>query len=188
MPQPSGPDKITAKVLEQALSAAKRGRISTVVVASTTGRTARLLLEVLDTFDGKVVVVAHGGAKGRARFDEVARLELADRGVPVLIQANRLRLPGILHRLLRKAGLNRWQRTLKKIKAEHGTGICVCHKLLRMSSKAGLIGSGHVVAIAGMNRGADSAGIFEIDFHTRLPMLIQVIVAPVVATVLSADA
>lgn len=167
----------TTQVLSSALEAARAEGISTIVVASTTGRTAQEMCSLAKGTGVRVVVVAFSLKPGVTKNPFPVLEELDKSGEIIFRQRPRMRSPGIFHRLIKKLSLSTWQRHLKAVKSIHGIGICVCHKILWMVIKAGLVESGRIIAVAGAKRGADSAGVFTISEGKKWPVLCKVIVS-----------
>ncbi len=167
----------TTDVLRTALEAARRNDVRTVVVASTTGRTALELADMAHHERIRIIVVGHAANRGK-NFDEAIEKRLAGRGILVFRDDRRIAMPRVVHSALKKLVPHRWRRELQVVKEAHGTGICVCHKILWMLVKARTVLPCSVVAIAGTRTGADSAGFFSVPEGKKKPRLVAVIAGP----------
>lgn len=165
-------------VLQTAVEAAKKRNILTIVIASTTGKTAAKFLEVIKTERLKVIVVTHDESRSpeERRFDEHIRMRLLANNIIVYTHNPRaLLLRKIIGRILGELGFSTWQRHLKEVRKKYGTGIKVCHIIVRMLMEGRALTNSKVVAIAGAKNGADSAGIFIIRPENKYPVLEEVI-------------
>ena len=148
-----------------AVEEAKRRNIPTVVVASTTGKTARRLLELVRAEALAVVVVTHDEGKPpqERRFDRKVRSELEASGIRVYTHNPRnILVRKIIGRLFGRFGFPRWYKHLSAVKEKYGTGIKVCHIITEMLIEDGILEEGRVVAVAGRKSGADSVCIFTV--------------------------
>lgn len=165
-------------VLQTAVEAANKKNISTIVIASTTGKTAAKLLEVIKTERMKVFVVTHDEGKSlqERRFDEHIRMRLLANNITVYTHNPKaLLLRKIIGKVLGKFGFSTWQRHLRKVRRKYGTGIKVCHIIVQMLREGRALTNGKVVAIAGTKSGADSAAIFIIRPENKYLVLEEVI-------------
>lgn len=170
----------TRSVISAAIRAATDNGIDTMVIASTTGKNAEALLEILNSFGSNLpalrfIVITHdeGRPPEMARFNPDTKMRLQRRGIVVHTHSS----PGfpmrLLHYVAGKIGLSRWTRTLDSASARHGVGIKVCHVITRMIDEARLA-SGRIVAVAGVTSGADSAAVMNVS---RIPSVDRIVVA-----------
>ena len=165
-------------VLENAIDIAKKDKISTLVVASTTGDTALKLFELAKGGKFKLIVVTHdeGTRPQQRRFKEnTRRLLLANHVTVYTHNPHAILLRKIVNVVFDRLGLPTWHRYLRQIRKKFGTGIKVCHIIVKMLMEGRVLREGRVVAIAGQKSGADSAGIFLIKPHHKWPILEEVI-------------
>ena len=89
------------KIFKAAIEAAEKNNISTIVVASTTGKTAAKLLELVKTEKLKVIVVTHdeGRPPQERRFDKPARIRLLANNITVCTHNLRTTL---LHKIIER--------------------------------------------------------------------------------------
>lgn len=168
-------------VLEDAIGAAKKNKISTIVVASTSGSTALKLFELVR--DGKVrmIVVTHdeGRSLTERRFSEDIRRRFLANNITVYTHnPHSIFLRKIIGKILEKLGFPSWHRHLREIREKHGSGIKVCHIIVQMLMEGGIFREGKVVAIAGAKSGADSAAIFVVSQKDKWPILEEIITCP----------
>ena len=122
-------------VLKRAVDTAKNNIISTIVVASTTGSTARQLLGLIKQERLKVIVVTHdeGRKLQDRRFDGDIRKELEANGFTIYTHnPGWILLRKITSRIFGRFGFPRWYEHLKEVKERYGTGIKVCHIIVQM--------------------------------------------------------
>ncbi|GAB4307201.1 MAG: pyruvate kinase alpha/beta domain-containing protein [Promethearchaeota archaeon] len=159
------PGDHTAEVFEVARRAMDAWRVRDVVVASTTGATAKAAADFFDLEGVNLVVVTHsfGFAKpGENEMGTRVRQDLEQRGVRVVTGTHAL--SGVDSALVKK--LNLWspvglfQRALRWVVCE---GFKVCLEIVAMAVDAGAIAEGgpDVVAVAGTGRGADTACVLS---------------------------
>lgn len=166
-------------VLKEAIDAAKKNNILTIAVASTTGTTAKTLFELVKNEKLRTIVVTHdeGRPASERRFSEDIRKLLLANTITVYTHNPRLLfLQKVINGILRKFGLSAWYTHLQKVKERYGTGVKVCHIILKMLIEGKVLRDSRVVAIAGAKSGADSAAIFAIHEHNKWPILEEVIV------------
>ena len=166
-------------ILAAALEAARRKGIPTIVVASTTGKTASALSKLAKTENLRMIVVTHDEGKPAEarRFDEGVRLRLlADRITVYTHDPRYILARKIAARLFGRFGFPRWYKHLDKVKMKYGTGIKVCHIITQMLIEGGILREGRVVAIAGTKSGADSAATFSVKPDNKWPVLDEIIV------------
>lgn len=165
--------------LRRALAAAGQANISGVVVASTSGQTANALFDLAKGLNLKLIVVTHdeGRSEPERRFNPEIRRKLEEHNVLVYTHNPRLILMRKLTaRILGPLGLPRWYKHLRAVKDQYGTGIKVCHIIVKMLMEGKVLNNDRVIAIAGSKRGADSAAIFSIIPNNKWPVLEEVIV------------
>lgn len=166
------------RVLQDAIEAAKKNNISTIVVASTTGNTALKLLELIKQEKLKVIVVTHdeGRPASERKFNGDIRLQLLAHNITVYTHnLSWLLLRKIITGVLAKLGFFPWQGHLKAVKAKYGTGIKVCHIIVKMLIEGKVLRDSRLVAIAGTKSGADSAAIFKVKPENKWPILEEII-------------
>lgn len=166
-------------MLKEAIDASKKNNIFTIVVASTTGSTARAVFELIKNEKLRAIVVTHdeGRRLSERRFSEDTRKILLANNITVYTHNPKLIfLQKVINEILRKFGLSPWSAHLQKVKERYGTGVKVCHIILKMLLEGRVVRDDRVVAIAGAKSGADSAAIFSISGHNKWPVLEKVIV------------
>src|SRR3990167_3656027 len=137
-------------VLENAIDIAKKKKISTIVVASTTGNTALKLFELTKCEKFKLIVVTHDEGRPRKgrRFKEDIRILLLANHVTIYTHNRRsILLRKIISIIFDRFGLPIWHKYLRGIKVKFGTGIKVCHIIVRMLIEGNILRDGEVVAI-----------------------------------------
>jgi len=153
---------LTDSTLNCAINRAKERSVSHLVVASTTGKTARRAHELMREHKlahTKLVVVSHHTGyrePGVNEFDPRIREELASSGVPVLTTTHLM--ANIERGMSRKfQGIYPGEIVAYTLRM-FGQGTKVCVECSVMALDAGLIPYGkEIVAVAGSGRGADSA-------------------------------
>ncbi|MGD0229690.1 MAG: pyruvate kinase alpha/beta domain-containing protein [Syntrophorhabdales bacterium] len=157
----------TEKTLEIAFNYARDNHVGHIVVASTGGSTARIILDRFPYESFNIVVVTHNtGFKeaGVQDFPDALRDELALHGIRVLTGTMVLRSLGTAIK-----GFTGYSQeelvagTLRMI----CQGMKVCVEIIAMACDAGLIPPSDVVAIAGTGRGADTACLIKGDSSNR---------------------
>lgn len=134
----------------------KDSEIKKVVLASTTGTTARRAMEFFKDKDVQLVVIPHqfDFSKTDNLFDAALIEELRQAGHAVhfgtmLFHTEKLfgtNIPGIIANFLRC----------------FSEGVKVCYEIVLMASDAGLLSAGEkVIAIAGTGKGADTAMVIQ---------------------------
>lgn len=164
--------------LRIAVDAAKKNKIATIVVASTTGNTVLRLLGLVKTEKLKVIVVTHdeGRPAQERRFNEDTRRILLANNITVYTHNPRaILLRKIIGKIAGRFGFPPWYRHLGEVKLRYGTGIKVCHIIVQMLIEGRVLRDDRVVAVAGKERGADSAGIFLVRPKNKWPILEEVI-------------
>ncbi len=158
----------TDKTLEIAISEAEQRGISHLVVASTTGATAKKTLKAISGTKLKLIVVTHnvGFAKeGEDKFDPKTRKKIENAGHIVhtgtmvsrnLSKAISQNLGGYSETELVSATLRMFSQ-----------GIKVCVEMAAMACDAGLIPFSDVICVAGTESGADTAVIIRANSSNR---------------------
>ena len=164
-------------IFETAIEAAKKNNISTIIAASTTGNTASKLFDVFKTEKLRLIVVTHDEGKPikERRFNEDIRRKLLANNITVYTHNPNLIL---VRKIMNKLGLSSWGRYLSEIEAKYGTGIKVCHIIVRMLMKGKIIREGKFLTIAGKKTGADSAAIMSVGTPYKWPILKEIIASP----------
>jgi hypothetical protein len=139
----------------------KRGDIKNVVVASTTGDTARKLISRLKGTGADVAVVTSqcGSEKeGESEMSKDVEEELIESGAKV-VRASHV-LSGVERSINRKVGgASRVETVAEALRALFGQGMKVCVEVTIMAADNGAIPCGEVevIAVAGSGSGADTA-------------------------------
>lgn len=167
------------EVLQAAVEAAKKNNLTTLVIASTTGNTASKLSDLVKEENLRVIVVTHDEGKppGECRFNtEIKRRLLAHHITVYTHKPQLILLRKIIGKIAGKFGFPRWYRHLREVKERYGTGIKVCHIIVKMLMEGRVLREGRVVAIAGTKSGADSVAIFLVKPQNKWPILEEVII------------
>jgi hypothetical protein len=139
----------------------KRGDIKNVVVASTTGDTARKLISRLKgTGAGVAIVTSQSGSEkeGENEMSNDVEKELIESGAKV-VRASHV-LSGVERSINRKVGgASRVETVAEALRALFGQGMKVCVEVTIMAADNGAIPCGdvEVIAVAGSGSGADTA-------------------------------
>jgi hypothetical protein len=168
-------------VLEDAIGVAKKNKISTIVVASTSGGTALKLFELVRDNKLRMIVVTHdeGRSLKERRFSEDIRRMLLANNITVYTRHPRsVFLKKITGKILEKLMVPSWHKHLREIIEKHGTGIKVYHIIIQILMEGGIFKEGKVVAIAGAKNGADSAAVFVVSQKAKWPILEDIITSP----------
>lgn len=168
-------------VLRSALEAARQKNISTLVVASTSGRTAVELWELVKQAGLSLIVVTHDEGKPDAqrRFNPEIRRKLETANVMIYTHNPRaIFLRKLIAKFLGPFGFPRWYRHLRAVKDQYGTGIKVCHIIVKMLLDGKILNQGRLIAIAGAKSGADSVALFSIRSPKQWPLLEEIIMSP----------
>jgi uncharacterized protein len=147
----------TAKTLEIACTYAKNNKIRDIIIASTTGYTARTFVNDFPYGDFRTTVVTHNvGFKdpGDVEFPRELREDLSRRGIKVL--TGTLVLRGLGTAIREKLGYSE-QDLIAHTLRMFSQGVKVCVEISAMAVDAGLVPPTDVIAIAGTGRGADTA-------------------------------
>ncbi len=155
----------TEKTLELALERAKRRGIDYLVVASSTGETAKKALEMIEKgkFDVKLVCVTyHTGfyKEGENSMSEEVEEFLRSKGVRIVRQSHAL--SGVERSFTRKfGGVSRVEAVAEALRSLFGHGMKVCVEIAIMAADSGAIPIEEVVCVGGRGRGADTAAIIR---------------------------
>ncbi|MEO0077379.1 MAG: pyruvate kinase alpha/beta domain-containing protein [candidate division WOR-3 bacterium] len=161
------PAATTYATLEAALKRMRELGIQHVVVASTTGRTALALADVLPPGVSAVCVTHHAGftRPGKSELPAATETRLNALGIPVLRTTHLM--AGLDRAIrLRFGGLGPAEIVANTYRT-FGEGTKVCVEIAVMALDAGLIPFGRdIVAIAGTGSGADTALVIR-PAHSR---------------------
>jgi hypothetical protein len=157
----------TKNILEAAFTYARENHVGHVIVASTTGETARMLLDPFPRGSCNIVVVTHNtGFKdpGVQEFPETLRDEMAARGIKVLTGTMVL---GSLGTAIRGLTGYSEQDLIANTLRMLCQGAKVCAEITAMACDAGLVPPSDVIAVAGTRQGADTACLMRADSSNR---------------------
>ena len=157
----------TEKTLEVAFRYARDNQVKHIIVASTSGHTARMLLDRFPHQPFTIVVVTHNTgfkAPGEQEFPDDLRDELTAHGIRVLTGTMVLRSLGTAIRGL--AGYSEQDLVASTLRML-GQGIKVCVEIVAMACDAGLAPPEDVIAVAGTGHGADTACLVKGDSSNR---------------------
>jgi uncharacterized protein len=157
----------TLQALKMAFDYARVHGIRNLVVASTYGYTAQLLLDLLDPTINTVVVTHNAGFKepGLQEFPEEIRQQVTARGVKVLTGTMVLRSLGTSIRDM--GGGYSEQELIANTLRMLCQGMKVCVEITAMAADAGLIPAEDIIAVAGTGRGADTVCLIKADSSNR---------------------
>jgi len=173
--QKEGPEN-TENTVKLAIDSAKEKGIKHIVVASCSGRTARLLKGLKDL---NVVCVTHVYGfeeKGKNEMADETRKELMESGMKLLTTTHVL--SGAERGISRKFGGTYPVEIMAHTLRMFGQGVKVCVEISVMALDAGLIPYGErVIAIGGTGKGADTAVVLTPShassiFETRINEII----------------
>ena len=152
----------TEQVLELAKARALEEGVKQIVLASTTGSTARQASELLADTEIKLVVIPHQyGFAEECQFDLNLVSEVKQRGHRVHFGTMLFHTDGFY-------GSNA-PTALATILRTFGQGMKVCLEILLMSADGGLVERGErTIAVAGTGRGADTAILATASTSNRL--------------------
>jgi hypothetical protein len=152
----------TAATLTIAKKRAQETGIKTVVVASTTGGTARAAGEAFNGTEVRLVVVPHQrGSRDQERFDMEVVSELEQRGHRVYWSTMLFHLGGLYG--------NEAPTALANMLRTFGQGMKVCLEILLMAADGGMVDRGaKVIVVAGTGRGADTAVLATASTSNRI--------------------
>jgi hypothetical protein len=157
----------TRSTLKAALERARELHIRHLVVASTSGRTALELAQMLPTDSETVCVTHHAGFRefGRNELPDSAENKLAEHGIPVLRTTHLF--AGVERAIRLKFGGLGPAETIASTYRTLGEGTKVAVEIAVMALDAGLIPCGKdIIAIAGTGSGADTAIVIR-PAHSR---------------------
>ncbi|CAB3289708.1 PK_C domain-containing protein [Methanocaldococcus lauensis] len=155
----------TDKTLKIAVERAKKGDIKSIVVASSTGETAKKLLDLLEKENlnlNVVVVTYHQGFYGEDKISMSKEVEeeLKKRGAKVFRGTHAL--SGVERGISNKLGGYGPVQVIAETLRTFGQGVKVCYEITIMACDAGLIkAKEEVIAIGGTGRGADTAMVIK---------------------------
>lgn len=147
----------TDETLRLAVERAKQLGIKYLVVASSTGETAKKALEIAKDVN-LVVVTYHTGfvGVGKNSMDESVEEFLKQNGVKIVRQSHIL--SGLERSISRKlGGVSRTEAIAEALRSLFGHGLKVCVEITIMAADSGAIPIEEVVAVGGRSRGADTA-------------------------------
>jgi len=149
----------TEMTLKLALERAERKKIDHVVFASSTGYTARKIIEMSEGKSLKLVCVTyHTGfyEEGRSSLDPETEKFLIDNGVRIVRQSHIL--SGVERSISRRlGGVSRVEAIAEALRSLFGHGLKVCVEIAIMAADSGAIPIEEVIAVGGTGRGADTA-------------------------------
>ncbi len=151
----------TQKVLEISSKALRELGIKDVVIASTTGYTAKEALKYFNPSEFNVVIVTHNtgfSKEGEQEFPVNIKEELIHAGYKVLTGTMVLRN---LNRAIKERFHYSETELINATLRMFGEGTKVCFEICAMACDAGLIPPDTVLVIAGTNRGADTAALIK---------------------------
>jgi hypothetical protein len=154
----SGPE-FTEVTVKAAVDACGEHKIKHLVVASTTGTTARAAHAAVKGGDVRLVVVTHNtgfGEEGGQKFPADLRAELEAEGTRVLTGTMVFRSLG---RAIRDKTGGDQETLVASALRVLGEGTKVCAEIAMMAADAGLVPPEDVVCVAGTGRGADTAAV-----------------------------
>ncbi len=158
----------TEHTLRLAIKRCEELGIKYLVVASSTGETAKKALEMIKGKDIKLVVVTdHTGFEGEGinTMDPQTEEYLRKNGVTIVRQSHVL--SGLERSFTRKfGGLSRTEAVAEALRALFGHGLKVCVEITIMAADSGAIPIEEVVAVAGRESGADTAVVVR-PAHTN---------------------
>jgi len=163
-----GPEN-TAATIEAALARARELHIGQMVVASTHGKTAHLVLDAMGDFPCRVVVVAISSSFGPEGWvmDEKTRDVLCSRGATVLQGIHAL--GDDVNAALSGAEGNTCPNVIvRKTLYRFCQGMKVCIEIVLMAAEAGMLKMDtEVLAVAGSGEGADTAVVVKPAYARR---------------------
>jgi len=167
----------TNETLKLAVERAKQLGIKHMVVASSTGETAKKALEIAKGIN-LVVVTYHTGFVGIGKNSMSVETEefLRERGVKIVRQSHIL--SGLERSISRKlGGASRTEAIAEALRSLFGHGLKVCVEITIMAADSGAIPIEEVVAVGGRSRGADTAVvIFPAHMNNFFDMQIKEII------------
>ncbi len=153
----------TEKTIELALERTKKKNIRNIVFASSTGYTAKKILEMKGELTANLVCVTyHTGfyEEGKNSMDPETEDFLRKNGVKIVRQSHML--SGVERSISRKlGGVSRIEAIAEALRSLFGHGLKVCVEIGIMAADSGAIPIEEVIAIGGTGRGADTAVILR---------------------------
>jgi len=151
----AGPQN-TDSALRIAAESTRHFDVKKVIVASTSGSTARKALEIIDK--NKLIVVSHAYGFYESNIDEMeheVRRLLKDEGVPVITAAHTF--AGFARAVRRKFGIYLVEDIVAAVLRTVSEGFKVAYELVTMATDAGHVNTGdRVIVVAGTGEGADT--------------------------------
>jgi hypothetical protein len=157
----------TAGTLDIAFAYAREKGIRDIVLASTTGHTAQMVLGDPRYPAFNIVIVTHNAGfrePGVQEFPAGLRDELTGHGIRVLTGTMVLRSLGTAMREL--VGYSQQDLVANTLRM-FSQGIKVCVEIAAMAADAGLVQPTDIVTVAGTGRGADTACVIKADSSNR---------------------
>lgn len=151
----------TEEALKRASEYARKNGIRDIVIASTTGYTAKEALKFFPPSEFNVVIVTHNtgfGRDGEQEFSEEIRNDLISKGYKVLTGTMVLRN---LNRAIKDKFHYSETELVNATLRMFGEGTKVCFEICAMACDAGLIPPKEVIAIAGTSSGADTVALIK---------------------------
>jgi hypothetical protein len=152
-----GPEN-TEDAARFAIGRAQELGISTVVVASSSGKTAQIFFGAMKGSGLSLVVVTHFSQTGECEFSAATAQELRKQGVRIM--TGTLALSGLeraLSRSLRVGGGSRTEAIAEALRQIVGSGLKVAIECVLIAADQGAIGiEKEVVAVGGTRSGADT--------------------------------
>lgn len=146
----------TVAALSIAAESARKFDVKKIIVASTSGSTAKKALEIIGK--DKLIVVSHAYGFYEANVDEMepeVRRLLKDEDVPVVTTSHTF--AGFARAVRRKFGTYLVEDIVASVLRTVSEGFKVAYELVSMTADAGLVNSGdRVIAVAGTGEGADT--------------------------------
>jgi len=152
----------TEETLKVAVKACQERGIKHLVVASTTGGTAKTALEMIKGCGIKLVVVTHNygfAEEGKCEFSDEVRKEIEKAGHKV--HSGMLLTRNLGKAVATKMGFSESELIANTLRI-FGQGIKVCVEMACMVADAGLVPFEDCVFAAGTGKGADTAGIIRV--------------------------
>ncbi len=153
----------TEKTVELAIERAEKRGIRHVIFASSTGFTARKILEMKIDLDLNLVCVTyHTGfyREGESSLDPETEKFLKSNGIRIVRQSHML--SGVERSISRKlGGASRVEAIAEALRSLFGHGLKVCVEIAIMAADSGAVPIEETVAVGGTGRGADTAVILR---------------------------
>ncbi len=153
----------TEETLRLALERAERKQIEHVVFASSTGYTARKIVEMSRGRELNLVCVTyHTGfyEEGKSSLDPETEDFLKENGVRIVRQSHIL--SGVERSISRRlGGVSRVEAIAEALRSLFGHGLKVCVEIAIMAADSGAIPIEETIAIGGTGRGADTAVVLR---------------------------